>query len=382
MESNTSIGFSEHLKKNHVTKAKSVVSISILIGILLLSIISIPVQVVLADPASYTLQAQKKDFTWTTGLVSGYVGCENVPFRLIATYGVPDKGQTFTIKVWGASVDTDTPTNRGIDYLAGFTYSDPDNIIASGPTIDTFSFPYAGGAGTGILVTQSDGVQHLEYTITFTLKPEYAGNKDITFFWGAHLALSPFGATEWIGPPTTNIQGGATPPSGGVKTVNIQKPVIIVTTTTTDTTTTDTTTTDTTTTDTTTTDTTTTDTTTTDTTTTDTTTTDTPTTDTTTTDTTTTDTTTTDTTTTDTTTTDTTTTDTTTTDTTTTLTTTRTTKTTDTTQTIEEFEDPLAPVGGYVMPINKLSVISPYLVILGMIACLLALLKIILYRKD
>ncbi|MCK5627192.1 hypothetical protein KAI23_04435, partial [Candidatus Bathyarchaeota archaeon] len=61
--------------------------------------------------------------------------------------------------------------------------------------------------------------------------------------------------------------------------------------------------------------------------------------------------------------------------------TTETTKITETTETIEEFDDPLAPVGGYVMPVNKLSVISPYLVILGMIAFLLTILKMSVHRK-
>jgi hypothetical protein len=335
--------FGERSKENHVKKAKSIVSISIFIGVLLFSMMSIPVQVLLADPASYTLQAQKKDSTWTTGLVSGYVGCENVPFRLRATYGNPDKGQTFIIKVWGASVDTDTPTNRGIDYLAGFTYSDPDSIIASGPTINTFAFPYAGGASTGTLVTQPDSTQNLEYTITFTLESTYSGTHNIRFFWGAHLALSPFGAAEWIGPPTANIQGGATPPSGGVKTVNIQKPGVTTvatdfTSATTDFTsaTTDFTsaTTDFTSV-----------------------------------------------------TTDFTsvTTDFTsvTTDFTSVTAETRTITTEVITQIIEEFEDPVSgPVGGYVMPVNKLSVISPYLVILGMIACLLTMLKMSVGRKD
>lgn len=234
------------------------------------------------------------------------MGCENVPFRLIATYGVPDKGETFIIKVWGASVDTDTPTNRGIDYLADFTYSDPDSIIASGPTIDTFSFPYGGGASTGTLVTQANGVQHLEYTITFTLKSDYTENREIRFYWGAHLALSPLGAAEWIGPPTANIQGGATPPSGGVKTVNIQRPgstTVAISSVSTDFSTVST--------------------------------------------------------------------------------ETRTITTEVITQIIEEFEDPVSgPVSGYVMPVNKLSVISPYLVILGMIACLLTILKMSVRRKD
>ena len=58
------------------------------------------------------------------------------------------------------------------------------------------------------------------------------------------------------------------------------------------------------------------------------------------------------------------------------------TTTTEFTETIEEFEDPLAPVGGYAMPVNKLSIMSPYLVILGMIACLLTILKVKVSRKE
>jgi hypothetical protein len=78
---------------------------------------------------------------------------------------------------------------------------------------------------------------------------------------------------------------------------------------------------------------------------------------------------------------DTTTTDITTAETTTTETTTKTT-TTETTETIETFEDPMALVGGYVMPVNKLSVMSTYLVILGMIACLLMISKMRIRRKN
>jgi hypothetical protein len=315
--------FEEVMNKNYQ------ISVLILIGILFLSIITMPVPFVLADPANYTLEAQKKDATWTNGLVSGYVGCEKVPFRLTATYGNPDKGETFTIKIWGASIDTDTPTNDGIDYLADFTYVDNDGIIVTGPTINGNSFPWAGGAGTGTLVTQSNGVQNREYNLTFTLNSTYSGNPEIIFYWGAHLALSPFGAAEWIGPPSTNIQGGATPPSGGVKTVNIQTPGSITTAATTDTTTETTETTTDTTTETTET-----------------------------------------------------TTDTTTETTETTSDTT--TKTIETTETIEDHEDPFesAPVGGYIIPVNKLLVILPYIVILGMIACLLTIIRMNLQRRD
>jgi hypothetical protein len=306
------------------------VSLLMLISILFLGTIINHVQIVLADPANYTVQAQEKDGTWTPSLVSGYVGCEKVPFRLIATYGNPDKGATFTIKIWGASIDIAVPANREIDYLADFAYIDNDGIIDTGPTIDGHSMPWAGGAGTGTLVTQSDGTQNLEYTLTFKLKSDYgSGNHDITFYWGAHLVLSPLGAAEWIGPPTANIQGGATPPSGGVKTVNIQKPGSITTAATTDTTTETTETTTDTTTETT-----------------------------------------------ETTTDTTTETAQTTTDT--------TTKTIETSETIEDHEDPFesAPVGGYVMPVNKLLIILPFIAILGMIACILTMLRMNIKRKE
>ena len=190
------------------------------------------VSVARADPASYTVQAQEKDGTWTPGVVSGYVGCENVPFRLIATYGNPDQGDTFTITLLGESIDTAATPNRGIDYLANFAYSDPDNIIDIAPTVDGHSLPWVGGAGTGTLQAKANGVQDLVYTLTFKLISSYSGNHEITFTWGSHLALSPNGAAEWIGPPTGNIQSGASPPSGGTKTVNIQKPVNMIATTT------------------------------------------------------------------------------------------------------------------------------------------------------
>jgi hypothetical protein len=280
MESNASIGFSEHLKKNHVTKAKSIVSISILIGILFLSTISICVPVVLANPGiSYIIEAQEKDGTWTPGLVEGYDECEDVPIRLVISYtGVtesPKDETSQTVSLEGAYKDSDSPVNYGLDYFKDFAYTDTGGLDGT-PTVDGNTLPWVAGVGTGAEITSSS-IKNLKYTLSFELTVGSTGTLTIT--WKAHLAKggengipADRGASNWIGPPTANLQVSADPPSGGEKTVNIQKPVTITTTTTTVTTTTDTTTTDTTTTDTTTTDTTTTDTTTTDTTTTDTTT--------------------------------------------------------------------------------------------------------------
>jgi hypothetical protein len=214
-------------------KSKSIVSISILIGILFLSITSIQTPVVLADPGiSYVIQAQEKGGTWTPGLVEGYDECEDVPIRLIISYtGVtesPKDETSQTVSLEGAFKDSDSPVNYGLDYFKDFAYTDTGGLDGT-PTVDGNPIPWAAGVGTGSEV-DNNPIKNLQYVLFFELTAGSTGTLTIT--WKAHLAKggensipADRGARSWIGPPSANLQVSADPPSGGEKTVNIKRPV-------------------------------------------------------------------------------------------------------------------------------------------------------------
>ncbi|MFC1506560.1 hypothetical protein ACFLQ6_05750, partial [Thermoproteota archaeon] len=233
--------YGENSKKNHDMNVTSIVPVSIFIGILLLSIMSISGPVVLADPGiSYTLQAQEKDGTWTPGLVTGYDECEDVPIRLIISYTrvteSPKDETNQTVSLEGAYKDSDSPFNYGLDYFKDFAYNDTGGLDGT-PTVDGNTLTWAAGVGTGSEINSSS-IKNIKYVLFYELTAGSTGTLIIT--WKAHLAKggensipADRGASNWIGPPTANIQVSADPPSGGVKTVNIQKPGTITTATTT-----------------------------------------------------------------------------------------------------------------------------------------------------
>jgi hypothetical protein len=203
----------------------------ILAAVLAMTVLATSGALVNADPADYKIEAQELDGTWTPGMVTGYLECNNVPMRLNATYKKNERG-TYQVNLGALYLDTSTPNNKGVDYFVDFTYVDPDGALSGTPTVteqeNVHNLPWAGGSGTGDTAVQPNGVTQLLYKLTFTVN-DWSDNvqKTVTFYWKAHLALSPHGAFFWTGPPVSNLQVFADPPSGGTKTVNIRRPEMV-----------------------------------------------------------------------------------------------------------------------------------------------------------
>jgi hypothetical protein len=197
-------------------------SIIILISILLIGSFSFNMNSVQAG-VSYTLEVQKPDGAWTTGLASGWTECDEVPTRFIFNYKILsiDPDLEVMLDLEGAYKDTDTFVNFGLDYFSDFSYTD------TGGGVHLFeiegTWPYSGGLGTGTEVPGSSGIKNLRYVGEFHITSGTSGT--LTIEWKSHLATSPNGASEWIGPPSANLQVSAEPRGlHGEKTVNIKKP--------------------------------------------------------------------------------------------------------------------------------------------------------------
>ncbi|UCG55152.1 MAG: hypothetical protein JSV32_02760, partial [Dehalococcoidia bacterium] len=199
-------------------------SIIILISILLFGSFSFNMNSVQAGVA-YTLEVQKPDGTWTPGLASGWTECDKVPVRFIFNYRI--LAQEGDLKVYldleGAYKDTDTPVNFGLDYFSNFSYTDTGGVSFIEIEGHDLTTPWEGGPGTGTEVAGPSAIKNLRYVGEFDITAGTSGT--LTVEWRAHLATSPDGASEWIGPPSANLQISAEPRGlHGEKTVNIKKP--------------------------------------------------------------------------------------------------------------------------------------------------------------